>query len=202
MVSVDMDPSALGGSCPVMTRASASGQVGGEVRFGMGAIDVEARGGVQVDMSGENTGSIDADAGSGGSFEALWRYSVPTTSARVQGNIVIDLEDAYAGVNLNMPGVARIHAWDGYVDAWIRRGDRFMHIEGQAPMILEVDYIAPRAGELCAAGNASVGSFGDERTGLLYRQSSLKMHLEVVQSEESVDRLVGDVPRFERCGCQ
>ena len=201
MVAVNVDLDEIGGSCPVLTRAGASGMVGGEVHFGMGAIDVETKGGVQLDLTGENTGRINADAGGGGTFDALWRYNVTSETARVQGTILVDIEQAYSGINLNVPDIALVHAWDGMVDAWVRQGEEFVHITGPAPQVLEIDYVAPRSGEICATGGSSVGGFGSEQDGLLYLNAVMKMHIEITPTDAPEDRMVGVGPRFGRCSC-
>lgn len=148
----------------------------------------------------ENAASIGVDAGGGGTFDSEWTWRVGGPNTRLRGFVEVTALEAYAGASLNLPGLAYVEAWDGVVDAWVRRGDRYERYTGAAPVRLEIDTIVGgKSGRLCAGGSATSGVrvADDEATGA----SAIDFAVAPYGTSEPAHGVTGEVPEFLACGC-
>lgn len=195
-------PGAVGG-CYTTALATARGGAEGEAWVDATRIRARAGGRSAMEIAATNSGRMDADGGAGAAFVGEWAYRGGGPNTAVSGTVTIDLADAYAGAWIGVPGLVYAEAWDGNVRAWARQGDRYVKVEGPAPLTIAVDTVLPgRSGAVCASGSASVGARGDEENGGFESASGLDLALDVTGTSKAALPLQGESPSFGECGCR
>lgn len=198
MISIDMVPGQ--NSCPTTIWGDAYGDTGSRASVEPYKIAGMATGHAVTTADAGNTGTISVDGGGGAGFVAEWIWQVPGSVAAVEGVIEIDDSSAYNGATLDIPGWAQVDAYDGMVDAWVRRGSEWVHLTGPAPMDIEFGANVGSRGSVCAAGKATSGSQaqpGEASAG----GSGIHFTLDSVRVATPADAMPTDGPEFEPCGC-
>lgn len=188
------------GTCTADMVAEGEGTAQGGAYASARGIRAGASGEAWARGFAENAASIGVDAGGGGTFDSEWSWRVSGPNARFTGYVEVTALEAYAGASLNVPGLVYVEAWDGVVDAWVRQGERYERYTGPAPVRFEIDtVVSGRSGRLCAGGSATAGvrvSDG-ETTGA----SGIDFAVAPSATTDAPDRLVGEAPEFQECGC-
>lgn len=203
LIAVDIDPDEIGGSCPSHSYARGEGVVEGVAQVEPKAFAASASARARMDVDAENAATISVDAGAGSRFSSSWQYRSTGSNTRLSGTIAVTLADAGGGARLSLPGIARIEAWNGMVDAWIRRGSSYEHVYGPAPMSFDVSVVTQgRSGSLCGAGSASLGAVAEDGAGGIDEVTEIAFALTPVGTEDPFDHTPHDAPIFDLCSCQ
>ncbi len=203
LIAVDIDPSEIGGSCPSVSYARGEGVVEGIARVEPRAFAASATARGRMAVDADNAATISVDTGAGSRFSGVWQYRSGGPNTRLEGTIEVSLADATSGARLSLPGIARIDAWNGNVDAWIRRGDTYEHVVGPAPMRFDVSVVTQgRGGSICGNGSASVGALAEDGVGGIDAAAGVQFVLTPYGSEDDFDRTPRDAPVFDLCTCQ
>lgn len=202
LIAIDIDPDDIGGSCPATSYARGEGVVEGTAQIEPRAFAASATVRARVDVQADNAAAISVDAGAGSRFSSVWQYRSSGSNTRLAGTIGVSLADATGGARLSLPGIARIDAWNGVVDAWVRRGAEYEHVVGPAPMRLDVSVVTQgRSGSVCGAGSASLGAVAEDGAGGIDAASQISFILTPIGTEEAFDRSPHDAPIFDLCTC-
>jgi hypothetical protein len=202
LIAVDVDPTALGNACPASSWARAEGVVEGLASVEPKAMAASATARAHLAIDADNVASISVDAGAGARWGSSWLYRSTGMNTRLVGTIEVTLADAQGGARINLPGLARVDAWDGQVDAWVRHGDRYEHVVGPAPMHLDVSVVMQgRGGSVCGGGSASLGSVADDSVDGIDVGSSIQFSLVPEGTTDPVDDVPRDAPVFDLCTC-
>lgn len=198
LIAVDALPT--GGSCKASIWAEGYVDAGSRARVAANELAGSVIGHAVTRAEAANTGDISVDGGGGASFTAQWAWSVPGRTAEVDGTVVVDAQSAYNGASLEIPGWAWVQAYDGEVDAWVRRGAEWVHVTGAAPLNIEFGAVTPARGEVCAQATATAGSAsraGDSAAG----GSGIHFTIDTVRTSDAVHTAPGAGPTFAPCGC-
>lgn len=197
LVAVDSLPGE--GACMASIWGDAYGDVGSEAVVKPNQIAANVQGHAVTTADAGNTGTIGVDGGGGARFAAEWAWA-QSGPADVAGVVDVAASAAYNGASLDIPGWAKVDAYDGVVDAWVRRGSEWIHVTGSAPMQIEFGATVAGRGQVCAVGSATSGAHA-EPGGQNAGGSGIGFSLTPVRSTGPVDvRPVGG-PEFDPCGC-
>ncbi len=198
LIAVDIVPGQK--SCPTAIWADAYGDTGGHATITAERLSASAVGHAVTTAQGGNTGTISVDGGGGASFLSEWSWQVPGPSAAVAGVVKVDAASAYNGAILNVPGWAQVNSYGGVVDAWVRRGAEWVHVQGTSPMEIPFGATVSSRGGVCASGRVTAGS--QARTGESSAGGSgIHFSMEPVHATDPVDRRPVKGPTFDPCGC-
>lgn len=204
LIAIEVDPELLGeGSCPAISWARGEGVVEGSAQVDPRGLAATLRARSTVRLDADNVATISADAGAGARFTSNWQYRSNGPNTRLDGTIEVSLAEAESGARLNLPGFAKVEAWDGRVDAWLRVGDRYEHVSGMAPMTLRFSTVAAgRGGGFCGGGSASMGAVATDSDGSLETEATLAFAVVTTGTTDAADRTPHTAPAFDLCGCQ
>jgi hypothetical protein len=197
MVAVDALPGE--GSCPATVWGDAYGDIGSQATVTANRIGARVEGHAVTSADAGNTGTIGVDGGGGARFTSEWAWSLPG-AADVSGTVDVEASAAYNGATLDIPGWAQVDAYDGAVDAWVRRGAEWVHVTGTAPMTIPFGALVPGRGQVCATGSATSGAHaepGGQNTG----GAGIRFTFDPVRGAGPVDARPTDGPEFDHCGC-
>lgn len=198
MISIDSLP--VGGSCNASIWADGYVDAGSRATVSPAELAGSVVAHSVTKAEAANTGDISVDGGGGSSFSATWAWSVAGRNAEVDGTVVVDSQSAYNGASLEIPGWAWVQAYDGEVDAWVRRGSTWEHVTGTAPLSIEFGAITAARGEVCAQATATAASsarVGETAAG----GSGIHFTMDTVRSSDTVDVRPAGGPTFAPCGC-
>ncbi len=199
MIAVDSIPGE--GTCVATIWADGYVDTGSTAQVAPTQLAASATGHAVTRAEAGNTGTIGVDGGGGASFSAKWEWAVPGGGAEVAGTVTVDTLAAYNGATLDIPGWASVQAYDGAVDGWVRRGSRWEHVSGVAPLKIEFGATTPHRGEVCASGTASSGSSaqpGQASVG----GAGIRFAMDAVRSSKALDASPMGGPAFEPCSCE
>ncbi len=199
LIAVDALP--VGGSCKTSIWAEGYVDAGGRAKVTPYEISGSVVGHSVTRAAAGNTGVMSVDGGGGAAFVAEWDWQVPGRTAEVAGTVVVDAQSAYNGSSLQIPGWATVEAFDGKVDAWLRRGGAWVHVTGEAPMNLEFGAISVPRGRVCAQATTSSGAqsqVGESGIG----GSGIHFTMDTVRSTAAIDATPMSGPTFDECGCE
>lgn len=204
LIAVDVDPEDLGsGACPSVSWARGEGVVEGSVDVDPRGLSAVLRARSTVRLEADNAATITADAGAGARFTSTWQYRSNGPNTRLDGTVEVSLADAEAGARLNLPGFAKVEAWDGRVDAWLRDGETYTHVTGMAPMTLRFSTVsAGRGGSFCGGGSTNMGAVATDDDGSLETESSLSFVIVPTGTTDPADHTPHTSPTFDLCTCQ
>lgn len=197
MVAVDALPGE--GSCPATIWADAYGDIGSAAVVTPNRISGKVEGHAVTTADAGNTGVIGVDGGGGARFTSTWAWSMSGV-ADVGGVIEVAASAAYNGASLDLPGWAQVDAYDGEVDAWVRRGGEWVHVTGSAPMRIPFGATVAGRGQVCASGSATSGAHaepGGQSTG----GAGISFTFDPVRTVGPVDPRPSGGPGFDPCGC-
>ncbi len=202
MVAVVGLPGAAEGACEAAIWASGRASGSARAEVDVSRMTAYARGSAVTTADADNVADISVDAGGGARFTGQWAWRVgQARNAEVVGSVVVGQAAAYAGASLEVPGWARVDTWDGEVDAWVRRGDTWVHVEGSAPMTLSFGAVVAARGTVCATGSATSGSqaaAGEGGAG----GAAISFSMDPVATASVTDAVPVDGPEFGACGCE
>ena len=184
MIAVDSIPGE--GTCVATIWADGYVDTGSTAQVAPTQLATSATGHAVTRAEAGNTGTIGVDGGGG---------------AEVAGTVTVDTLAAYNGATLDIPGWASVQAYDGAVDGWVRRGSRWEHVSGVAPLKIEFGATTPHRGEVCASGTASSGSSaqpGQASVG----GAGIRFAMDAVRSSKALDASPMGGPAFEPCSCE
>jgi len=197
LVEIDALPGE--GTCPVAVWANGYSDAGSSALVSPDALSARVTGHAVTSADAGNTATIGVDGGGGASFEAQWLYTGAGTT-RFNGVIDVDASASYNGASLDIPGWAQVDAYDGRVDAWVRRDDQWVHVVGEAPLKIEFGArVSARTG-VCAMGSTTSGAHaqpGGQGTG----GAGIGFTITPVRAQGAPDVRPRGGPEFEECGC-
>ncbi len=189
-------------SCMTTARAVATGGSTAQASVDP-ALRVSARASADMAVDVTNSATMGADVGSAGTFTGVWAWRGKGPNTDVRGTVTISAGQAYARAAIEVPGLLKAQVYEGKVDAWVRQGDHYEHVQADAPITLEpYATLAGGKGSLCVTGNASMGGVADDRMRALAAESVLEAAFRLALSEQYPALPTGEQPEFGPCGCE
>jgi hypothetical protein len=190
-------------SCLTTATARAAGGSTGEATVARDAIRASTRASADIGVTATNSATLGADVGAGGRFTGEWAWKGKGTNTEVRGTVAIRADQAYASGSLDVPGLIQVRVWEGQVDAWVREGDAYRHVQQALPVTLEPwTVLAGAKGSLCVMGTSSLGALANQRTREFRGESGMDVAFDVTPSAQSPKLPTGEQPEFEACGCE